>query len=128
MLSSDTLNLLVYYRIPDYNDEESYTQSFTYNVFVPFNDFAIVEDIQCYIKGFYGRGFVTYRNVVATSRVKWSWRVILEFFPPKIGVEMVKQRDTTLETNIQYNWDAPRTIETDNVPRLGSHFYTYKIR
>ena len=109
--------------MPIYNGEDTYDATYTYYVYVPFDDYAIAQDIKCKIRGYYDSCVVQWKEITTTSRSYWS----IDLFGITV-FKVVKQKDNTLTSNLIYDWQDPRAYGVDNNNDYGSHSYTYKIR
>lgn len=123
LLGSDTITFGVYYTMPDYNEDDSYTKSYTYWLYIPFDDYAVVEDIKLEVLSYHDSCLVQWKTV--TTVVKSYWEVKL--FGISIW-KVCKQRDTTVSTNLIYDWQNPKAYSINNANDYGSHRYTYKVR
>lgn len=129
LLSADTVNFLLYVKQPDYNVDDAYSESFTFKVFVPFNDYAVVEDIIVDIRGYWERCTIEWTTVETVTHTYWDFPLLNELLPDPVGdIKLVKSRDTTLATAIAYSWLGPTDLSIDNSDTWGSHTYTYQIR
>lgn len=123
LLNSHVVTFGVYYKMPDYNEEDSYVSSFTYYIYVPFDDYALIEDIECDIRGYQDSCIIQWKTISATARQFWA----LEIFGITV-FKVVKQVETTISTNLIYSWQNPKAYSINNDNQYGSHSYTYKIR
>ena len=122
-LNSYTVTFGIFYKMADYNKDSSYSKTYKYYVYVPFDDFAFVEDIKWEVKGYYDSCLTTYRSVTATVKQYWTLNIF--------GFEIVKvcrSVSSTVTTEVKYTWQNPRAFPIDNSDTYGSHRYTYKIR
>jgi len=123
LLNSQVITFGVYYKMPIYNGEDTYDASYTYYVYIPFDDYAVVEDIKLKVRGYYDSCVVQWKEITTTSRSYWS----IDLFGITV-FKVVKQKDNTLTSNLIYDWQDPRAYGVDNNNNYGSHSYTYKIR
>jgi len=134
LLSQDTVSWVIYYKLPAYNADDTYTSTYTYFVYVPFNDYALVEDIKVDIFGFSERCTIEWTTVETVTHTFWDFPTINGLFGKFLDatgvgrLKLVWSEDTTLATRIDYHWDPLRKILRDNDDNYGSHSYTYKIR
>lgn len=136
LLSADTISWVLYYRMPSYNADDTYTATYTYYVYVPFNDYAgdpknsaLVEDINWEVRGYFEHCVIEWTTVSLVTHEYWSFPLLNKFFPSASStIKLVRSRDTTLATAIQYSWTGPTDFSIDNDDQYGSHTYQYKIR
>lgn len=136
LLSADTVSWIIYYSMPTYNTDESYTDTFTYYVYVPFNDYAgdprnsaLVEDISVDIRGYFEHCVIEWTTVSVVTHEYWNFPLLNKFFPNAASsISLVRSRDVSLATAIQYSWIGPTDFDLDNDDQYGSHTYQYKIR
>ena len=129
LLSADTVSWIIYYAMPDYNKNDEYTTSYRYNVFVPFDDYAFIEDIVVDIRGYFENCIIEWTTVSVVTHEWWDWPMFNKLFPNVAGsLFLGRSRDVTLPSAIQYSWIGPTDLSIDNADQYGSHTYTYKIR
>lgn len=129
LLSADTVSWIVYYQMPTYNVDDSYTLTYTYYVYVPFNDYAIVEDINWDVRGYFENCIIEWTTVSVVTHEYWDFPLLNQYFPSGTGsIKLVRSRDTTLATAISYSWTGPTDLNIANSNQYGSHSYQYKIR
>ena len=129
LLDADIVNILVYYKIPTYNEDDSYTASYTYNVYVPFDDYAEQQDLKMDVYGYDDNCILEYSTITAITHSTWSYSMLNKFFPSaSTSMTMVQSQDSVISTAMQYSWTGPTAISKDNGEQYGSHSYTYKIR
>jgi hypothetical protein len=136
LLSADTVNWVVYYKMPTYNADDTYTSTYNYYVYVPFNDYAgdptnsaLVEDINWEVRGYFEHCVIEWTTVTLVTHEYWDFPLLNKFFPSASStIKLVRSRDSTLATAIQYSWTGPTDISINNDNQYGSHTYQYKIR
>ena len=128
MLESASMNVNIYYKLPEYNENDHYSLNFYMNCYVPFTKYATAEDIRFEIRGYLEEGRSIWREVTKTIHEEYTWGPYLKFFGIELGIKFHRERDITVTTAIKYEWQSPRSIGINNGDEYGSHSYLYKIR
>jgi len=126
-LESATVNTNIYYKLPEYNAGSEYQQNYLIQCYVPFSRYVTSEDIRFEIRAYEETGKSIWKEVEITTFREWRWELYLSFWPPGISLKFIKETDTTIETNIRYEWQRPRALPIGK-DQYGSHSYLYKIR
>lgn len=125
-LSGDTVRFLTYYSMPDYNEDGAYTESYTYYLYIPFDDFAHVEDIKLRVWGYHDSAKIEWTSITAITHTWWDFPIYNALFPGA-NLKLVRCKEVSLP-NIVYTWRDPWAVNRDNSDTYGSHTYTYKVR
>lgn len=127
LLDSDVVNFNIYYRMPSYNADDSYTQTYTFNVYVPFSTYGVVEDIYWEVLGYSEECIIEWTTVTSVTHTWWDFPVLNWFFPGA-NLQLACTQEVSLPTAISYTWTGPFSIGIDNDDTYGSHRYLYKVR
>lgn len=127
LLNSNVVTFLMYCEMPSYGVDHFWSSTEKYQVFVPFDDFAFVEDIKWDVLGYLEKGQIEWRNVEAVTHTYWDFPILNTLFPGS-NLKLVQSRDVSIPTRIQYSWEIPKPFDIDNDEDKGSHRYVYKIR
>lgn len=127
VIESGDVKLLWYVDIPDYDqDNWAWSKTYTANFYVPFTDYAVIEDIEWQVIGYFLDCDIDWVDVKAVKHTWWDFPALSDIFGSDLELAWVEE--VTIPTRIIYDFDDPISYSITNSKNPWSHSYTYKIR
>lgn len=126
LLNSFIVNFLTYYQMPSYNVDDSWVQTYKYNLYIPFDDYARFQDIDLDILGYSETCIIEWLSVTSVTHTFWSFPVLNTLLGTNL--KLAQTKDVSIPTAINYHWEPLIPFGINNGDIYGSHSYTYKIR